>query len=93
MNSENLSFALEELDLLMAKVARVHGDSHPELKEINAIYPELKAALQAGDYGTAGAKLKKAAELSGDFTLPADACQAYTRLYKAFGIIEKELGK
>ena len=83
MNSENLSFALEELDLLMAKVARVHGDSHPE----------LKAALQAGDYGTAGAKLKKAAELSGDFTLPANACQAYTRLYKAFGIIEKELGK
>ena len=90
MNKENLTFAIDELDYLMAKVARVHGDTHPELNEISAIYPKLRAALKSEDHAEAASSLQRISELSDGFTLPADACPAYTRVYKAYQIIAEE---
>ena len=91
MNKEDIAFALDELDILMTKVARVHGDSHPELLEISALYPELRKALKEEDTAAAAETLEKISALSHGFALPADACQAYTRVYKAYEMISNAL--
>lgn len=90
MENKNISFAVDELDVLMAKVARVHGASHPELIEIKGLYEKIREAIKNGDDETVKSGIKKAAELSDGFLLPEDACTAYTRVYKAFKILGEE---
>ena len=87
---ENIKFAFDELDLLMAKVARVHGDNHPELNDIKNCYENIKKAYEENNVNIIKDELKKVDELSNNLTLPSDACQAYTRVYKAFGILEEQ---
>ena len=45
-SNKNIEFALSKLDLLINKV---HGDNHPELKQINELYLELKKSLENED--------------------------------------------
>ncbi len=86
---ENIKFAFDELDLLMAKVARVHGDNHPELNNIKSCYENIKKAFEENNLDSIKDELKKVDTLSNNLTLPEDACQAYTRVYKAFGILKE----
>ncbi len=88
--NDNLKFAIEELDYLMKRVARVHGHEHPELIEISDEYDEFKANL-LNNKDLALKMLNSFKTKTNDFTLPADACQAYERVFKAFKIIENEL--
>lgn len=91
MNNKNIEFAIDELDYLMVKVARVHGDNHKELIEIKDCYLKIKNAIKDNDLDAAKRYLNIAYELSGGFKLPDDACQAYTRVYEAFKILINEL--
>lgn len=88
---KNIEFAIDELDYLMVKVSRVHGNNHPELIKIKECYFEIKEALKNNDLNKAKEYLKRACDLSNGFALPNDACQAYTRVYNAFKILENEL--
>ena len=69
------------LDKVLPVVVRVHGGHHPELKDILSRYETLRENLRTG------ASCKEVAaqieELTDHFTLPADACEAYTKVYQA----------
>lgn len=86
MSIEN---AIDELDYLMIKVSKVHGDNHPELLKIKDCYLSIKAALFKNDKNKVIDEIKKASALSNDFEIPSDACEAYTRVYKAFKALEE----
>ena len=69
MNTE----IIQELDKILPVVERVHGDHHPELHEVAKLYGELK---QGADVA---AQLR---EVTGNFTVPADACPTFAKTYK-----------
>ena len=69
MNTE----IIQELDKILPVVERVHGDHHPELHEVAKLYGELK---QGADVA---AQLR---QVTGNFTVPADACPTFAKTYK-----------
>ena len=69
MNTE----IIKELDKILPVVERVHGDHHPELHEVAKLYGGLK---QGADVA---AQLR---EVTGNFTVPADACPTFAKTYK-----------
>jgi regulator of cell morphogenesis and NO signaling len=128
---ENIPFITE----LAQKVARVHGDSHPELtrvkdifvrvgsdlsqhmmKEENIVFPYVKELISVRKLGgkltekpfgnvsnpikamdmeheQAGKDLAEISKITSDYTLPADACNSYTILYKKLEEFENDLHK
>lgn len=68
MNTE----LIKELDKILPVVERVHGEHHPELHEVARLYGELKQGKDAA------ARLR---EVTGDFTVPADACPTFAKTY------------
>jgi regulator of cell morphogenesis and NO signaling len=123
---------LPDLVTYATKVARVHGDRHPELpaicqlvEEVNAelsahlikeekvLFPYIKELVnkntsqpaQAAPFGSiqnpvsmmeseherAGKALGEIRTLSGDFSLPDDACASYSLLYRMLEEFESDL--
>lgn len=125
--------AMPMLDEFSSKVARVHGDSHPEViliaehynavanelkahmpKEEQMLFPYIKEMVTAKNQGTslnpagfgsianpikmmedehvsAGENMEKIRELSGNFTLPEDACSSYSVLFGKLEEFEQDL--
>lgn len=128
---ENTSFIME----LANKVAKVHGDQHPEAievarlfgevgtdlllhmsKEENILFPFIKELarvqreggilpesafgnvstpihIMESEHEQAGESLHMIREITNDFTLPSDACNSYTILYKKLDEYENDLHK
>ena len=68
MNTE----LIKELDKILPVVERVHGEHHPELHEVARLYGELKQGRNVA------ARLQ---EVTGNFTVPADACPTFVKTY------------
>ena len=62
-----------ELDKILPVVVRVHGDHHPELAQVAALYARLKAGEDVGD---------ELRQVTQNFTVPADACPTFEKVYK-----------
>lgn len=52
----------------------MHGEHHPELHRVAALYAQLKAAPSAEVF----AQLR---QTTGDYTVPADACPTVEKTY------------
>lgn len=65
---------IKELDKILPVVVRVHGDHHPELTQVAALYAQLK---QTPDARTA----EVLREVTANFTAPADACPTFQKAY------------
>lgn len=66
-------------------VERVHGANHPELTRVR----ELTEALQkAGDNASASALFAELREVTKNYALPADACEAYTATYESLKLAD-----
>ncbi|MEQ7800964.1 iron-sulfur cluster repair di-iron protein [Pedobacter sp. ASV1-7] len=128
---DNTQFIIE----LANKVAKVHGNQHPELvrvaqiftqvamelishlnKEEKMLFPFIKELsvvqhnggsvpesafgkvsnpirMMESEHEEAGEALQTIREITGNFTLPADACNSYTILYKKLDEYENDLHK
>lgn len=75
---------IRELDKILPVVERVHGDHHPELHAVAALYTTLKENADP-------MKLAQLRELTSDFTAPADACPTYIKTYADLAVLVKEL--
>lgn len=62
------------LDKILPVVDRVHGEHHPELHEVLALYNELKKSPSSETWS-------KLRDLTGNYTVPADACPTYEKTY------------
>ena len=69
MNTE----VIKELDKILPVVERVHGDHHPELHEVAKLYSELKQGADVAN---------QLREVTGNFTIPTDACPTFAKTYK-----------
>ena len=80
MNQEIIT----ELDKILPVVVRVHGEHHPELHQVAALYAQMKEAPSAAVIG----QLK---EITGNFTAPADACPTFRKTYADLEALTGEL--
>lgn len=71
MNEETI----QTLNKILPVVERVHGEHHPELHQVAALYNELKAAPSA-------AVFQKLRDVTGNYAVPADACPTYAKTYQ-----------
>lgn len=65
---------IKELDKILPVVVRVHGEHHPELRQVAALYTQMKEAPSAA----VAAQLR---EVTGGFAVPADACPTFRKTY------------
>lgn len=75
---------IKELDKILPVVERVHGDHHPELHTVAALYSALKEHADPE-------KLAQLREVTSNFTAPADACPTYIKTYANLAILVREL--
>lgn len=75
---------IRELDKILPVVERVHGEHHPELHTVAALYATLKE-------NAAPETLEQLRAVTSDFTAPADACPTYIKTYADLAILAKEL--
>ncbi len=82
----------EELQLMIMlseKIAKVHGDRHPELHDVNKVVsswidvPPASSLLRQ--------ELNHLSSISDDFTMPADGCGTYQKAYSMLNSWHKKL--
>lgn len=75
---------VKELDKILPVVVRVHGDHHPELREVGELYSQLKAAPGQD-------VIDRLKTVTQNFTVPEDACPTYAKAYKDLEALIQEL--
>lgn len=78
MNEETI----QTLNKILPVVERVHGEHHPELHQVAALYNELKAAPSA-------AVFQKLRDVTGNYAVPADVCPTYAKTYQLLEALDK----
>lgn len=73
---------IKNLNKILPVVERVHSDHHSELHQVAALYAELKQNPSREVFD----KLRKVTK---SYTLPEDACQAYTKVYNMLEELDK----
>lgn len=79
MNEE----AIVTLNKILPVVDRVHGDHHPELHQVLALYEELKQSPSAELF-------QKLREVTGNYAVPSDACPTYEKTYQLLKSLDQE---
>lgn len=81
MNEEILT----TLNKILPEVERVHGDHHPELHQVVALYAQLKEV-------PAKKIFQQLRQVTGDYTVPEDACPTYAKTYQLLAELDKAFG-
>lgn len=74
----------KELDKILPVVVRVHGEHHPELSQVAALYTQLKTMPTP----EITAKLR---EITCNFTPPEDACPTFRKTYEDLAQLTQEI--
>lgn len=77
MNAE----IIKELDKILPVVVRVHGDHHPELYQVAALYAAIRENKDVWN---------QLRDVTNHFTAPADACPTYEKTYRDLAMLDKE---
>lgn len=74
--------AIKTLNKILPVVERVHGEHHPELHQVAALYNELKEAPSAEVF-------RRLRETTGNYAVPEDACPTYANAYRLLESLDK----
>lgn len=75
---------IKELDKILSVVVRVHGEHHPELRQVAELYARLK---QNPDART----VQELRTVTNHFTAPADACPTFQKTYADLAALTGEM--
>lgn len=75
---------IRELDKILPVVVRVHGEHHPELRQVAELYARLK---QNPDART----VQELRTVTNHFTAPADACPTFQKTYADLAALTGEV--
>ncbi len=79
----DLSTAVE----LAPIIERVHGSHHPELTRVRELTQEL---AQSGDAATTANLFHQLRDVTHNYAVPSDGCEAFTATYEALKSADKE---
>ena len=71
------------LNKILPVVERVHGEHHPELHQVAALYEEFKNAPSEEIF-------RKLREVTQNYAVPADACPTYAKTYRLLEALDRE---
>lgn len=84
------SFVVEEfpkLDFLTKAILNVHGKGHPELSDVRTLFLQMKEKAKEKKYSFKE-EMIQLNTVTKAFTLPSDACEAYTGAYELLQELE-----
>lgn len=70
-----------DLELYTKAISKVHGESHPEVKEVRELYRQIVEKLQDDDADVAP-EFEQLRAITNNFEIPGDACETYEATYK-----------
>lgn len=70
----------EKLDLYTKAISKVHGDSHPEVHEVKALYETMKEKVSNGE--SVDSEFESLRNVTSNYALPSDACETYQATYE-----------
>lgn len=71
------------LNKILPVVERVHGEHHPELHQVAALYEEMKNTPSEEIF-------RKLREVTQNYAVPADACPTYAKTYRLLEALDRE---
>ncbi|HHX07148.1 MAG TPA: iron-sulfur cluster repair di-iron protein, ric [Erysipelothrix sp.] len=77
-NKEEL---IQQLQLYVPIVARVHGPSHPEFYEVQNEFVEMTKKLEQQPEATLDPHFNKLRGITNNYTVPSDVCESYEAVY------------
>ncbi len=72
---------LQQLQLYVPIVARVHGPSHPEFYDVQNEFIEMTKKLEQQPDGDLDIHFNKLREVTDNYTVPSDVCESYEAVY------------
>ncbi|WP_462421676.1 hypothetical protein [Salinicoccus sp. Marseille-QA3877] len=63
-------------------VARVHGENHPELTVVRDIFADMNVKIRSEEDADLTSEFKSLREVTSNYEVPADGCEAYTETYE-----------
>lgn len=64
-------------------VARVHGDNHPEFREVRELWDSIykKTETSGSEKPELDAEFTQLREVTDNYTVPSDVCESYEAVY------------
>lgn len=87
--AKNLNF--KTLQQYVPIVERVHGGNHPEFHEVRELFDAINAkAKKAGsNLPELNEEFAKLRAITDNYTIPKDACEAFTAVYNMLAAVDK----
>lgn len=75
---------IDRLDTYVPVVTRVHGESHPEFKEVEKVYNKInnKIVGSKGEKPNLTEEFKALRNITDNYKIPEDTCETYEAVYE-----------
>lgn len=85
---------LMKINLLLPKVSKLYGSSHPEILEVQKVFEMMKKKTMAAMMGRTGnpelnEEFTSLREITNNYTVPDDVNENFATVYKAFEEVNK----
>lgn len=86
---------LEKLELYVPVVARVHGETHPEIHEVHEVYNIIIGKIkEAGsERPELNDEFKELRSITDDYRVPGDTCESYEAVYNMLAELDSSYTK
>lgn len=91
MENVEIMTNLKTLEQYVPIVDRVHGGTHPVFHEVRSLFEAINSKIkEAGsDTPEVTEEFAKLREITGNYTIPEDVCEAYEAVYRMLGELDK----
>lgn len=82
---------LKTLEQYVPIVDRVHGGTHPVFRDVRSLFEAINSKIKEAGSGTPELteEFAKLREITGNYTIPEDVCEAYEAVYRMLGELDK----
>jgi len=80
----------EKLEQFTPIVQRVHGDNHPEIREVKALFDQINKKTQKADADEPEleAEFTQLRVITDNYTVPNDVCESYEAVYNMLAEVD-----
>ena len=95
MDNMEIKTNLKTLEQYVPIVDRVHGGTHPVFHDVRSLFEAINSKIKEAGSGTPELteEFAKLREITGNYTIPEDACEAYEAVYRMLGELDKAYNK
>ena len=76
-----------KLEFFTKQIVKVHGQRHPELAQVRALFVQLRDKALAGNFDFSS-ELSQMESVTNHYAVPQDACEAYQATYELLDYLD-----